>query len=408
MVKKFLIAITFLLFGTNILVGYEFKPEIATLNVSSYEELIRVPRIIRCKVIAVTGIDAPAQNDEEKWGPIFDLYFGINKVGNDDVPWKNNTCFPAGIGYRRFAFALDVFTDGFDWADIPEYIKKDCKRLFTNNGGIFKGIYTHLPCLKRIYFYGTKLPATTTGQNIFGGTAAEPTDKLIKFQAPNVEYKASAFIECPNLTMMQFKESSGIATTMIIDDLTNLPTEKNENITKVIITDATTTLIPDHITALKALYENLEDIEITEYAGIIANQLFYNANATWLKSFSADKVTEIGVSAFYNCTSLTDIYLPEAVVINASAFYDCTSLKDIYLPKANSIGTYVFYNCTLLENLYLCSNGSFTGSSTTNVSDILNTMPATVINMNLYLGSGASIGTTSWQGITFKSISECP
>ena len=399
--------IMFFLFVANTLEGYEYTPDKATLNVSSFDELIKVPRIIRHKVRTITGIDAPAQNDEEKWEIIFQLYGAINKVGNDDVPWNNNVCFPAGITYRRFVFALYIPDISFDWDDIPVYIKKDCLRLFTTNNTIFKDIYTHLPYLKRIYFYGTKLPATISGENIFGGTITEPTTRLIKFQASNVEYKADAFIECPNLHIMQFKKSSGIITEMIIDDLTNLPTEQNENIIKVIITDATNLMTSSNIISIKNLYENLEDIELTEWSGVIDDRLFYDAGATWLKYFTAHNVYLIGQSAFYNCTALENVYLPNATGIYEYAFYDCTALTDIYLPKANSIGNSAFYNCTALENLYLCSSGSFTSSIKTILSAVLASIPAT--NINLYLQSGdVSIGTKVWGTATFKSISECP
>ena len=42
-------------------------------------------------------------------------------------------------------------------------------------------------------------------------------------------------------------------------------------------------------------------------------------------------VTSIGVYAFYNCTGLTSIVIPDSVIkIGPSAFYNCTSLTDVY------------------------------------------------------------------------------
>ena len=55
--------------------------------------------------------------------------------------------------------------------------------------------------------------------------------------------------------------------------------------------------------------------------------------------------------AFWNCTSLEEINLPDGVTIGADAFLDCTSLKEIYIP-ANSHGTHrggAFTGCTGLE-----------------------------------------------------------
>jgi putative transposon-encoded protein len=53
-----------------------------------------------------------------------------------------------------------------------------------------------------------------------------------------------------------------------------------------------------------------------------------------------ESVTEIGSSAFYDCTSLESVVIPESVTeIGSSAFSDCTSLENIYIPKG-SIGKF--------------------------------------------------------------------
>ena len=63
--------------------------------------------------------------------------------------------------------------------------------------------------------------------------------------------------------------------------------------------------------------------------------------------------TTIGERAFYNCTSLTSIEIPDGVTsIGGSAFYDCTSLTSIEIPDSvTSIGNGVFEDCTSLTSI---------------------------------------------------------
>ena len=58
-------------------------------------------------------------------------------------------------------------------------------------------------------------------------------------------------------------------------------------------------------------------------------------------------VTNIGVSAFKNCTALLSITIPNSVTsIGSEAFYGCSSLTSITIPNSvTSIGEQAFWNC---------------------------------------------------------------
>lgn len=60
---------------------------------------------------------------------------------------------------------------------------------------------------------------------------------------------------------------------------------------------------------------------------------------------------EIGAYSFHNCSSLTDITLPESVTsIGYWAFYDCNLLADISLPESvMSIGHHAFRGCSCVS-----------------------------------------------------------
>ena len=74
--------------------------------------------------------------------------------------------------------------------------------------------------------------------------------------------------------------------------------------------------------------------------------------------YNGKKVTSIGESAFYNCSKLTSITIPNSVTtIGESAFYNCTSITSITIP--NSLTT-LFYNtfchCSSLTSIVIPSS----------------------------------------------------
>ena len=71
-----------------------------------------------------------------------------------------------------------------------------------------------------------------------------------------------------------------------------------------------------------------------------------------------DSVTEIGPAAFADCTSLTSIAIPNGVsIIDESTFSDCYSLASITLPDSvTEIGDEAFSTCESLTSLTIPSS----------------------------------------------------
>ena len=91
-----------------------------------------------------------------------------------------------------------------------------------------------------------------------------------------------------------------------------------------------------------------------EYAGDVVIPSSVNYRGT---TYS---VTSIGESAFYECSSLTSIQIPNSVTsIGNSAFYDCESLTSIQIPNSvTSIGDEAFCGCESLTSIVVDSGNA--------------------------------------------------
>lgn len=83
-----------------------------------------------------------------------------------------------------------------------------------------------------------------------------------------------------------------------------------------------------------------------------------------IETVSMPNVTDIGTSAFGECSNLINCYLPEVQNMGSSAFENCSALTQISMSKLFSIRSSAFLNCYSLQEAYfdtvsIISSGAF-------------------------------------------------
>ncbi len=139
------------------------------------------------------------------------------------------------------------------------------------------------------------------------------------------------------------------------------------------------------------------DKTITSYTAkegtkFIHSEAFYGCTALTGITIP-ESVCEIGTMAFYGCTSLTSVSLPSAVKkIPDSAFTGCTSLTSVSLGQIEEVGASAFANCTSLTSLVFTSAlktvGNFCFQGCSALAEIY--IPASVQSVGLTLFDGCT------------------
>lgn len=137
-----------------------------------------------------------------------------------------------------------------------------------------------------------------------------------------------------------------------------------------------------------------------EYFGnvVIPESITYNG-----KNY---RVTSIGVAAFWNCTGLTSVTIPNSVTsISSDAFWDCTGLTSITIPNSvTSIYDSAFRGCTGLKSVTIPNSMTSIDNNTfmncTGLTSVTIPNSVTSIDYNAFSGCSSLTSVTIPNSVT--------
>ena len=114
-------------------------------------------------------------------------------------------------------------------------------------------------------------------------------------------------------------------------------------------------------------------------------------------------VTNIGVYAFFDCTDLTDVTIPNSVTnISLRAFMGCNGLTSVTIPNSvTNIGDWAFYNCSGLTNITIPNSVTSIGNSA--FSDCSGLTSVTIPNSVINIGEDAFFYCSGLTSVTIPN-----
>ena len=247
------------------------------------------------------------------------------------------------------------YWDGHEWGELASALKYcgiTTTKLTdgaTTNPVVIDGANHNATAGCVVFYEDTEGGKSTTKEFVFNGSkwellGGDSTYKVIQssVSSPNADGSAMAFID----TISQ--DANGVIT------VTKKYCKKQYRL-EYTATESLGHLSPCNINSVLHEYDTSTGKGVFVYDDepiSIGDEAFYECTSL-TSVIIPDSVTSIGETAFAGCTSLTSVTIPDSVTsIGGGAFLECTSLKSITIPDSvTSIGEGVFLICSGLKSI---------------------------------------------------------
>lgn len=162
-----------------------------------------------------------------------------------------------------------------------------------------------------------------------------------------------AFAGCSSLASVEFEVKE-------TEDGLHGVTELYDSVFKG--TAITSLTIPETVTTLRNAFSGMKQLEYIDLSKVKVTKLYdkmFSGDSSLTEIKFPSGLTDIGSYAFYQCTSLKSIEIPETATTMSSEGYqfsECTNLEYVKLPESiTSIPTYIFYKCSNLKKVDISS-----------------------------------------------------